>query len=159
MNMDAVELALKTFLGEKQLLLEALTRAHREGTEAKRLARLLAPAFGRDQVQQYLAAIRLHDSARRALSEAGLGAHLDVYVTGIESPREARLCLAADPAETPHHADLPRKIRAALRDFHLTLDVTRDFPRGEDDRITDSFVDEVLLDGEPVRLVKAQPLT
>jgi hypothetical protein len=59
--------------------------------------------------------------------------------------------------ETPDYADLASRIRTAFREFHLTLDVTKDFPRGEDDEITDAFLDEVLLDGEPVQLVKATP--
>ncbi|MFJ6730544.1 hypothetical protein ACIQPQ_37240 [Streptomyces sp. NPDC091281] len=77
-------------------------------------------------------------------------------VTGIDAPREARLTIAADPAETPDYATLPSRIRAALRDFHLTLGLTQ---VGEHDEITDGLIDELLLDGEPVRLVKLQPRT
>ncbi|MBT2870139.1 hypothetical protein AB0900_19155 [Streptomyces cellulosae] len=41
---------------------------------------------------------------------------------------------------------------AALRDFHVTLDL----PQGEHDDITDDLIDRLLLDGEPVRLIKAE---
>ncbi|MFD4605385.1 hypothetical protein ACFWPQ_46155 [Streptomyces sp. NPDC058464] len=51
------------------------------------------------------------------------------------------------------------RIRTALLGFHLTLGIPQNFPRGEDDNITDELIDEVLLDGEPVRLIKLQPRT
>ncbi|MHA4816078.1 hypothetical protein ACXZ65_17175 [Streptomyces aculeolatus] len=147
------------FLGSKRTLIDALTRQFRDGAPAKALARAVTPAFSRDQVTQYLSAVALHDAARKALAETGLDAAAEVRVTGIDAPREARLNIFADPAETQDYSDLPQQIRAALRDFHLTLDVTQDFPLGEDPRITEALVDEVLLDGEPARLVKATPRT
>ncbi|MCX5374920.1 hypothetical protein [Streptomyces sp. NBC_00091] len=64
------------------------------------IARTVAAAFGRDQVTQYLAAITLNDTARKALQEAGLEL-VDVRVTNIDAPREAHLTIAAAPAETP----------------------------------------------------------
>ncbi|MFD9061508.1 hypothetical protein ACFVZ3_08325 [Kitasatospora purpeofusca] len=155
MSIDDITTGLRNFLGEKQLLIEAITRAFREGTEAKPIARLVAPAFGRDQVLQYLAAVALHDSARTALAETGLDSLTGLSVTGIEAPREARLHLTADPQETDGYTLLPARVRAALRDFHITLDL----PRGEHDDVTDDLIDDLLRDGEPVRLVKAKPRT
>jgi hypothetical protein len=146
---------LDNFLGEKRALVDAITREFRGGTPAKAIARSVGAAFSRDQVTQYLAAIALHDTARKALREAGLEL-ADVGVTGIDAPREARLTIAADRAETPDYATLPSRIRAALRDFHVTLDLPQ---VGEHDEITDDLIDEFLLDGEPVRLVKLQPRT
>ncbi|GAA0432100.1 hypothetical protein [Streptomyces luteireticuli] len=149
---------LDNFLGEKRALVDAITREFRAGTPAKAIARSVAPAFSRDQVTQYLAAVALHDTARKALGEAGIEL-VDVRVTGIDAPREALVTIAADPAETPDYATLASRVRTALRDFHLTLDIPQDFPRGEDDRITDELIDEVLLDGEPMRLIKLRPRT
>ncbi|WP_217231407.1 hypothetical protein [Streptomyces anulatus] len=73
------------------------------------------------------------------------------------------------PVGSRHLAPLPqpsrksvrtrRHPRTALRDSHLTLALAHGFPTGEDARITDDFIDEVLLDGEPVRIVKATPAT
>ncbi|GGV50611.1 hypothetical protein [Streptomyces spectabilis] len=154
-----IEVELENYLGEKRALIDAITREFRDGTPAKAIAVRVAGAFSRDQVTQYLSAVALHDSARKALQEADLAHAFDVRVTGIDAPREARIQVAADLAETPDYADLASRARAAFRDFHLTLDVTKDLPRGEDDRITDAFLDEMLLDGEPVRLVKATPRT
>ncbi|MER7805087.1 hypothetical protein ABTX71_32745 [Streptomyces parvulus] len=150
-------------LGERANLIHMMAMASRHGLSAKEVARLVAPAFGRDQVLQYLAVVTLHDAANKALNEAGLAAFVDVSVTGIDAPREARLNLVADPAETPDFATLPGRVRDALRDFLITLDVAQgyplgeDYPKGEDERIISSFVDEVLLDGEPVRLVRIEP--
>jgi len=146
---------LDNFLGEKRALVDAITREFRGGTSAKAIARSVGEAFSRDQVTQYLAAITLHDTARKALREAGLEL-VDVSVTGIDAPREARLTIAANRAETPDYTTLPSRIRAALRDFHVTLDLPQ---VGEHDEITDALIDEFLLDGEPVRLVKLQPRT
>ncbi|MFW3470146.1 hypothetical protein ACN24M_01435 [Streptomyces microflavus] len=145
---------LDSFLGAKRSLVDAITREFRSGTPAKAIARSVSPAFSRDQVTQYLAAVALHDSARTALQEAGLEL-VEVRVTGIDAPREARLTVAADPAETPDYEDLPSRIRSALRDFHITLDL----PQGEHDEITDDLVDTFLLDGDTVRLVKLKPRT
>ena len=150
-------------LGEKNHLVHMMAHASRHDLSAKEIARLVAPVFGRDQVLQYLAAVALYDAAGKALVEAGLDAFVDVSVTGIDAPREARLNLVADPAQTPDFATLPGRIRDALRDFLITLDVTQgyprgeDYPKGEDERIIASFVDEVLLDDEPVRLVRIEP--
>ncbi|MFF1378700.1 hypothetical protein [Streptomyces sp. NPDC058308] len=154
-----IEVELKNYLGEKRALIDAITREFRNGVPAKTIALSVGRAFSRDQVTQYLSAVALHDSARKALQEADLTHAFDVRVTGMDAPREARVQIAADPAETLDYADLPARIRKAFRDFHLTLDITKDYPRGEDDRITDALLDEVLLDGEPVRLVKATPRT
>ncbi|MEU0765139.1 hypothetical protein ABZ351_36410 [Streptomyces microflavus] len=145
---------LDSFLGAKRALVDAITREFRSGTPAKAIARSVFPAFSRDQVTQYLAAVALLDSARTALQEAGLEL-VEVRVTGIDAPREALLTVAADPAETPDYEDLPSRIRSALRDFHITLDL----PQGEHDEITDDLVDTFLLDGDTVRLVKLKPRT
>ncbi|KNE83301.1 hypothetical protein AB0B04_19040 [Streptomyces xinghaiensis] len=144
----------ENFLGEKHALVDAITREFRAGTAAKAIARTVAPAFSRDQVTQYLAAIALHDAARKALRESGLEL-AEVSVTGIDAPREAHLRIAADPAETSDYVALPNRIRAALRDSLITLSL----PHGEHDEITDELIDELLLDGEPVRLVKLKPRT
>lgn len=150
----------ENFLGGKRALVDAITRKFRSGAPARAVARSIpTAAFSRDQVTQYLAAVALNDKAAKALREAELDSAVDVRATGIDAPREARLNIAADPAETPDYATLPTRIRTALRDFHITLDVTSDFPRGEDDKITDELVDEILLDGEPVQLVKLKPRT
>ncbi|MBD0673897.1 hypothetical protein [Streptomyces sp. CBMA156] len=150
-------------LGERHILIHAMAHASRHGLSAKEIARLVTPAFGRDQVLQYLAVVALHDAADKALVEAGLDDFVDVSVTGIDAPREARLNLVADPAETPDFATLPGRIRDALRDFLITLDVSQgyplgeDYPKGGDERVLAGFVDEVLLDGEPVRLARIEP--
>ncbi|MFI8943145.1 hypothetical protein [Streptomyces syringium] len=149
-----IKTELDNFLGAKRALVDAITREFRAGKPAKAIARTVVAAFSRDQVTQYLGAVALHDTARKALREAGLEL-VDVRVTGIDAPREAHLAIAADPAETPGYAGLPSRIRAALHDFHITLDL----PRGEHDEITDDLIDGFLLDGEPVRLIKLKPRT
>ncbi|MFJ4866804.1 hypothetical protein [Streptomyces sp. NPDC088748] len=143
------------FLGEKRALVDAITREFRSGVSAKSLARSVGPAFSRDQVTQYLAAVALHDSAGRALEEAGLRAYVDVRLTGIDAPREAHLAVSVDSTETPAYAGLAVRIRGALRDFLITLDL----PQGEHDEITDDLIDGFLLDGQPVRLVRLKPRT
>ncbi|MFD7161107.1 hypothetical protein ACFV9C_41440 [Kribbella sp. NPDC059898] len=147
-----IRIELDNFLGERRLLVDAITREFRAGTPAKAVARAVAPAFSRDQVTQYLAAVALQDSARKALREAGI-TWADVSVTGIDAPREARLRIAANPTENPDFTSLPAQIRAALRDFHIGLDL----PQGEHDDITDELVDDLLLNDEPARLVKLKP--
>lgn len=156
---SALRTELDNFLSSKNAVIDTITREFRDGTSARALANSVAQAFSRDQVVQYLGAVALHDSARSALKRADLGAAADTSVTGIDAPREARLNIAVDPAETPDYADLPGRIRAALRDSHLTLALAHGFPTDKDARITDDFIDEVLLDGEPVRIVKATPAT
>ncbi|WP_316785034.1 hypothetical protein [Streptomyces sasae] len=49
----------------------------------------------------------------------------DVSVTGIDTPREARLVIAADPEETVDFPTLPGRICDALRDFHIPRDHRR----------------------------------
>ncbi|MFI1189644.1 hypothetical protein [Streptomyces californicus] len=156
---SALRTELDNFLSSRNAVIDTITREFRDGTSARALANAVTQAFSRDQVVQYLGAVALHDSARSALKRADLGAAVDTSVTGIVAPREAHLNLAVDPAETPDYADLPGRIRAALRDSHLTLALTRGFPTGEDAQITDDFIDEVLLDGEAVRIAKATPAT
>ncbi|MER5890322.1 hypothetical protein ABT160_41395 [Streptomyces sp. NPDC001941] len=145
---------LDNFLGEKRTLVDAITREFRAGTSANEVARQAAQAFGRDQVKQYLAAVALHDTARKALSANDLQL-VDVYVTGIEAPRETRLILAADPVETDSYASLPRRIRLALRDYHLTLDL----PHATHGENTDARIDALLLEGQAVRVVRLNPRT
>jgi hypothetical protein len=149
---------LANFLGEKRALVDAITREFRRGAPAKAIAREVAAAFSRDQVTQYLAAVALHDAARKALSEAGLDGAAGVSVTGIDPPREAQLAIAADPSEVPGYPDLPARIRAALLDFFITLDLPQ-ADRAEHDAVTGELVDLLLLAGEPVRLIKLKPRT
>lgn len=78
-------------------------------------------------------------------------------VTGIDAPREARLTPAADPDETPDYPSLPARIRDALRDFHITLDLLQTGEHDED--TSDADIDEFFLDGQPVRLIKLKPRT
>ncbi|MEV7156949.1 hypothetical protein AB0N77_20345 [Streptomyces misionensis] len=156
---SALRTELDNFIASRNAVIDTMTREFRSGTSARALANSVTQAFSRDQVVQYLGAVALHDSARNALKRADLDAAVDTRVTGIDAPREARLNIAVDPAEAPDYAALPGRIRAALRDSHLTLALTHGFPAGENSRITDDFIDEVLLDGEPVRIVKATPAT
>ncbi|MFZ3491625.1 hypothetical protein ACODT5_00030 [Streptomyces sp. 5.8] len=152
-KIDDIRPELDNYLGAKRALVDTMTSAFRSGAPAMTVWRSVAPAFSRDQVKEYLASIALMDAARRAADEAGIAASFDVSVTGIDAPREARLVIAADPAETPGYAGLAGKIRSALRDFHITLDL----PQVDHDEITDSLIDELMLDGEPVRLVRLKP--
>jgi hypothetical protein len=154
-DFENIQLDLDNYLGARRALIDTMTRKFRSGASAMEVWRLVAVAFGRDQVKQYLASVALHDAARKALAKAGLGSSVDVSLTGIDAPREARVIIASDPAETPDYGALPRRVRAALRDFHVTLDL----PQGEHDEVTDKLVDEQFLDGEPIRLVRLKPLT
>lgn len=149
---------LGNFLGEKRALVDAIAGEFRAGTPAKALAREVAAAFSRDQVTQYLAAVALHDAARKALQEAGLYGAAGVSVTGIDPPREARLAIGADPSEVPGYAELPARIRAALREFQITLDLPQ-ADRAEHDAVTGEQIDKLLLAGEQVRLIKLKPRT
>src|SRR5262245_38219357 len=116
---------LANFLGERRALIGAIARELRAGASANAVAREVAPAFSRDQVKEFAAAITLQDPARKALREAGLDDAADVRVTGIDPPREAHLNLAADPSE-PGYATLPSRIRDALGPFHICLSLTQD---------------------------------
>ncbi|MER8237389.1 hypothetical protein [Streptomyces sp. NPDC094049] len=148
---------LRNFLGAKQALVDAMTRDFRNGTPAREIARSVSAAFSRDQVTQHLAAVTLADTARKALEEAGLSLLADVSVTGIDAPREARVTAAADPDETPDYVALPARIRDALRDFHITLGLLQTGEHNED--TSDTEIDDYLLDGQSVRLVKLKPRT
>ncbi|MGZ2361486.1 hypothetical protein LRE75_33210 [Streptomyces sp. 372A] len=152
-----IRIELDNFLGEKRALVDAITREFRDGTPAKEIARMVAPAFSRDQVTQYLSAVALADKARKALEEAGLSFAAGVSVSGIDAPREVRLTPAADPAETPDYPSLPTRIRGALRDFQITLDLLQATKHDED--ASDTEIDEFFLDGQPVRLIKLKPRT
>ncbi|MEW1699326.1 MULTISPECIES: hypothetical protein [unclassified Streptomyces] len=152
-----IRIELDNFLHEKQALVDAITREFRAGTPAKEIARMVTPAFSRDQVTQYLSAVALADKARKALEEAGLTFATDVSVSGIDAPREARLIPAADPEMTPDYPSLPARIRNALRDFHITLGLLQTGEHNED--TTDAEVDGFFLDGQPVRLIKQKPRT
>ena len=154
-DFDNIQLDLDNYLGGRRTLINTMTRKFRSGVPAMEVWRLVASAFSRDQVKQYLASVALHDAARKALTKAGLGASVDVSLTGIDAPREARVTIAADPEQTPDYRALPSRVRAALRDFHITLDL----PQGEHDEVTDDLIDELFLDAEPVRLVRLKPLT
>jgi hypothetical protein len=153
MALDDIKPELDNYVGAKRTLIEAMVRAFRSGDSARAISHTVASAFSRDQVKQYLAAIALQDTARKAFTETGLDTTVGVWVTGIDAPREARLALAADPSEFADYPALPGRIREVLRDFHITLDPSQD----ENDTTTDAMVDQVLLDGEPVRLIKAHP--
>ncbi|MET8816492.1 hypothetical protein ABZW47_31390 [Streptomyces sp. NPDC004549] len=106
---------------------------------------------------QYLSAVAMHDAARKALQEAGLSFAADVWVTGIDAPREARLVITADPEETADFASLPSRVRGALRDFHITLALPQIGEHADD--TSDAEIDEFFLDAQPVRLVKLKPRT
>jgi hypothetical protein len=151
-----IKTELDNFLGERRNLVEAIAREFRAGTPAKALARTVAPAFSRDQVTEYLAAVALHDRAKAALKTAGLGQTVDTRVTGISAPREALLVIAADPAETDDYPALAGRIRGALRDALITIG-----PRKEHDidASTDGELDELLLDGELLCLIPLKPRT
>ncbi|MGW6202212.1 hypothetical protein ACWF9B_00945 [Streptomyces sp. NPDC055089] len=148
---------LDNFLNEKRALVDAMAREFRGGTPAKEIARSVSTAFSRDQVTQYLAAVALHDAARKALQETGLAFATDVSVTGIDAPREAHLVLAAEPLETDNFDSLPTRVREALRDFHIDLGLPQ---TGEhDDDISDAEIDEFFLDAQSIRLVRLKPRT
>jgi hypothetical protein len=137
------------FLGEKRNLVDAI-RDLRRGVPAKAIAREVAAAFGRDQVTQFLAALGLHDAARNVLKAVGLDAVTAVRFTGIETPREALVGLGADLVEIADLDTVATRVRSALRDILITVDL----PDGEHDEVTDEFVDELFLDGQEVRLVR-----
>ncbi|MFF5265008.1 hypothetical protein ACFY4C_39330 [Actinomadura viridis] len=151
-HLDDLRTELANYLGEKRLLVEAITREFRAGVSANAIARQVSAAFGRDQVKQYLAAVALRDSAANALAEAGLDSVASAAVTGIDAPREAHLTVYADPSEIDDVTSLPTRIRDALRPFHITLaHAASNDP--------DTELDTLLLDGEPVRLVRLKPRT
>ncbi|HEY3502029.1 MAG TPA: hypothetical protein VGN37_04455 [Actinocatenispora sp.] len=92
-------------------------------------------------------------SGRHSVAEAGLDYAVDVSVTGIDPPRQARLIVSADPSEIPDHPTLARRIRDALRDCHIALAL----PDNDPDTASAAQVDERLLDAEPVRLARLLP--
>lgn len=151
-----IETELANFLGEKRALVDAITRELRAGTSANAVAREVARAFGRDQVKEFAAALRMHDTAQAALAEAGIDG-ADIRPPGIDPPRETRLNLVADPSEDGYET-LPARIRAALREYHITLGLTRDDENEHGDSSQET-VDEILLEGERVRLVPLKPRT
>ncbi len=155
-HMD-IRTELGNFLGGKRAVVDAMTREFRGGTPAKEIARMVASAFSRDQVTQYLSAVALHDAARKALRESDLAFAADVRVTGIDAPREAVLTLAADPEETPDFPSLLGRIRHALRDFHITIELSK--TGAYDDGATDADIDRYFFDAQPVRLVRLKPRT
>jgi hypothetical protein len=155
-TLDDIRPDLENYLGARRTLVDTMTRQFRAGVPAMQVWRRVSSAFSRDQVKEYLAAVALCDGARTALTEAGLASCTAVSVTGIDAPREAHLAIAADPEEVPDFLTLPERIRGALRDFHITLDLPQ---RAEHDEITPGLVDGFLLGGEPVRLVRLKPRT
>ncbi|MFE5325491.1 hypothetical protein ACFRCG_03595 [Embleya sp. NPDC056575] len=145
---------LDNYHGARRALVDAVTAAFRSGTPAPDVARSVAPALGRDRVEEYLAAVAVHDAARRALDEAGLGFAADVSVSGMDAPREARLVVVVDPGDAPDHDMLVRRVRRALRDRHIAVE----HPRGaRGDAIDDTFIDEALVNGETMCLVEVRP--
>ncbi|WP_420879189.1 hypothetical protein [Rhodococcus sp. (in: high G+C Gram-positive bacteria)] len=147
---------LSNYLAEKSRLVEAATREFRSGTSAAEIARALAPAFSRDMVTSYLSAVARADSACTALTETGLNAVASVHMSGIDAPRESTIVVGADPAEVDDPDRLPHRVREALAPFHLTLAL----PRGEgpdEGESVDAAVDRLLLEGEPVPIVRAIP--
>ncbi|WP_137725852.1 hypothetical protein [Prescottella subtropica] len=147
---------LDNYLAEKRLLVEAAVREFRAGASAAEIARALAPAFSRDIVTSYLAAIARADSARTALAETSLNVVAAVHVSGIDAPREATVSIGADPAEIDDIEALPHRIRAALAPFHLALALPRDKDPGAGET-PDEAVDRLMLEGEPVLIVRAVP--
>ncbi|UUV32335.1 hypothetical protein NQK81_02455 [Amycolatopsis roodepoortensis] len=144
----------ENFLGARRNVVEAITHDFlEEGCSARAVAAAASPAFGRDQVIEYLAAVALRQSAAKAIAEAGLASVADTGVSGIEAPREALVALSGNAEETADFAALPQRLRQALKEFAITVTVRA----GEHDDITDDLVDSLLLDGEQVRLVKVEP--
>jgi hypothetical protein len=150
--MDDLDLTteVSNYLGERRLLVGAVEQAAIDGVPSARIEAAVAAAFSRDQVRQYVAAVRLREAARKILKGAGLGGAVGLRVTGIDPPREVRLSLAAGPAD-PGYEDLPGRIREALRNF-AALEL---IPRHHDGT---EHVDDLLRDGEEVRLTR-QALT
>ncbi len=137
---------LTNFLGEKRLLVEEITTEYRSGVAAAAIAGRVSAAFEREQVIQYLTAVKIRDVADAGLREACLSAVARCWVTGIDPPREARLALSADPGEHTGYDLLPAAVEAALRRVGLTLTAAA----GES-------ANDLLRDGESVRVVPADP--
>ncbi|MCP9960806.1 hypothetical protein LUX05_04400 [Streptomyces somaliensis] len=118
-----LEVEVNNFLGERKRLIEGIAREYRKGTPAQKIAAWMSArgVFSRDQVLEYLRVIKLYDTARKALAEAGLKDAVDVFASGIDAPREAWIHLAADPDQTPDYHKLPRLIRDALAPYLITL--------------------------------------
>ncbi|WP_413812727.1 hypothetical protein [Streptomyces sp. OE57] len=135
--------------GEGQLP-TGIKREIRNRTPAKQIAEGGQQTFGRDRVLDYLLAVKLPASARKALTVAGPGWAAHVALSGIETPREARIHLSVEPAETPGLDDLPLCAREALAPFLTTLA----FSVGGH-----GAVGERLLNTGAVRLTKARPRT
>lgn len=135
--------------GEGQLP-TGIKREFRNRTPAKQNAEGGQQTFGRDRVLEYLLAVKLPASARKALTAAGPGRAAHVALSGIETPQEARIHLSVEHAETPGLDDLPVRAREALAPFLTTLA----FSVGGH-----GAVDERLLNTGPVRLTKARPRT
>ncbi|WP_216917405.1 hypothetical protein [Nocardia noduli] len=150
-----LETELTNFLGERRALVDAMVREFGRGASGREIARAVAPAFGRDVVKTFLSAVAIANSARKALTEAEMSGVVDVVLPGIDLPREARLVVASDPSETDDFANLPARVRAALRDFHITI-----APPGGAESAPEgggAGADDLLLAGEFVRLVKLRP--
>lgn len=149
---DDLNLAVEVgnYLGEKRALISAIKRAALAGKPSARIESAAAPAFSRDQVRQFVAAVRFCEAARKILKEAGLGDAADLRVTGFDPPREVRLNLCADPDEDGYET-LPDRVREAFRNF-ATLEL---IPRHHDDS---EKIDDLLRDGEPVRLTRQKQL-
>ncbi|WP_043735841.1 hypothetical protein [Nocardia asiatica] len=156
-----IDTELKNYLGEKRKLIETMTDAFRHGTPANEIARRVAPAFGRDMVKQYLGNVGMADDARDALTRADLASAVGVSVSGIDAPRQVTLAATADPTEIPDYPSLPERLRTALHPYHLTLDLPlgKDHDHPTDATDLDTTIDQLLLEGEPVRLVRTKPLT
>ncbi len=135
--------------GEGQLP-TVIKREFRNRTPAKQNAEGGQQTFGRDRVLDYLLAVKLPASARKALTAAGPGRAAHVSLSGLETPQEARIHLSVEHAETLGLDDLPVRAREALAPFLTTLA----FPVGGH-----GAVDERLLNTGPVRLTKARPRT
>lgn len=153
-----IQTELDNFLGERQRLIEAIADEFRSGTSASAIAATVAPAFSRDVVKQYLAAVDRSDKARKALNEAGLGRLVDVRVSGIDAPRQALIGLAVDPSETEDYQTLPQRLRHALAPFLLTVDL----PSGEapdTGASIDDAIDTLLLEGERAQIVRIKART
>lgn len=145
-----IQSELDNFLGSKRALIDTITRQFRDGVPADVLARAVTPAFCHDQITQYLSAVDLHDAARKALRESNLAFAADVRVTGIDAPREAVMILSADPKETPDLPSLLGRIRNALRDVNIALELSQ--TGVYEDGATDADIDRYFLDAGPVRL-------
>ncbi|WP_438452996.1 hypothetical protein [Streptomyces asiaticus] len=84
---------------------------------------------------EYLLAVKLHLSARKALTAAGPGRAAHVARSRLEVPQEAHIHLSVGLAETPDLDDFPLCAREALAPFLTTLAFPVDGHGAVDERL------------------------